>query len=168
MYQKGCVKLACQTAPQWILHVTVLEMSQVPQEAMRQWWNSLYFKGFFWWQLKIFFVCLFYIICKSFQILHIFLLFISRLGEKKKEMDHKLDHAATSMFWEGRMTGYLVLFWYLSLGNAYRYSDPSVWEGSFIDEVRLLTAMKQNLKQIKRHFSQLYPCFFQLAQVLHI
>lgn len=80
-------------------------------------------------------------------------------------MDH---HAATSIFWEMRLTGYLVLFWYLSLRNAYRYSDPSVWEGRFIDEVRLLTAMKQNLKQIKRHFPQLDSCFFQLAQVLHL
>lgn len=84
-----------------------------------------------------------------------------------QKMDHKLDHAATSMFCGGRMTGYLVLFWYLSLRNAYRYSDLSVWGGSFIDEVRLLTAMKQYLKQIKRHF-QLYSCSFQLAQVLHL
>lgn len=76
--------------------------------------------------------------------------------------------AAASMFWERRMTGYLVLFWYLSLRNAYRYSDPSVWEGSFIDEVTLLTAMKLNLKQIKRHFPQIDSCFFKLAQVLHL
>lgn len=83
-------------------------------------------------------------------------------------MARKLDNAATSMFWGGRMTGYLVLFWYLSLRNAYRYSEPSVWGGSFIDEVRLLTAMKQYLKQIKRHFPQLDSCSFQLAQVLHV
>lgn len=49
-----------------------------------------------------------------------------------------------------------------------RYSDPSVWGGSFMDEVRLLTAMKLYLKQIKRHFPQLDSCFFQLAQVLHL
>lgn len=84
------------------------------------------------------------------------------------KMDHKLDHAATSMFLGGRMTGYLVLFWYASRRNAYRYSDPSVWRGSFIDEVRLLTAMKQCLKQIKRHFPQLDSCSFQPAKVLHL
>lgn len=72
------------------------------------------------------------------------------------------------MFCGGRMTGYLVLFWYLSPRNAYRYSDPSVWGGSFIDEVRVLTAMKQYLKQIKRHFPQFDSCSFQLAQVLHL
>lgn len=53
-----------------------------------------------------------------------------------------------------RMTGYLVLFWYLSWRNSCRYSDPCVWGGSFLDEVRPLTAMKQDLKQIKRHFPQ--------------
>lgn len=72
------------------------------------------------------------------------------------------------MFWRGRMTSYLVLFWYLSLRNSCRYSDPSLWGGSFTDEVRLLTAMKQYLKQIKRHFPQLDSCCFQLAQVLHL
>lgn len=73
-----------------------------------------------------------------------------------------------SAFWSGRMTRYLVLFWYLSLRNSSRYSDPSVWGGSFTDEVRLLAAMKQYLKQIKRHFPQLDSCFFPLAQVLHL
>ena len=83
-------------------------------------------------------------------------------------MDHKLDHAAASLFWGRRMTGYLVLFWYLSLRNSCGYTDPSVWEGSFTDEVRLLTAMKQYLKQIKRHFPPLDSCSFQLTQVLHL
>lgn len=84
------------------------------------------------------------------------------------KMGHMLDRTVTSLFWGGRMTGYLGLFWYLSLRNAYRYSDPPVWGGSSIDEVRLLTAMKQYLKQIKRHFPQLHSCSFQLAQVLHL
>lgn len=59
------------------------------------------------------------------------------------------------------MTGCFGLFWYLSPRNASRYSDPSVCGGSFIDEVRLLTAMKQYLKQLD-------SCFFPLAQVLHL
>lgn len=66
------------------------------------------------------------------------------------------------------MTSYLVLFWYLSLRNSSIYSDPSVWGGSFTDEVRPLTAMKQYLKQIKRHFLKLDSCCFQLTQVLHL
>lgn len=90
------------------------------------------------------------------------------IKKKLKKSYHKLDQAATSMFWEGRMTGDLGLFWYSSPRNAYRYSNASVWEGSFIDEVRLLTAMKQNLKQIKRHFPQHDSWFLQLAQVLHL
>lgn len=66
------------------------------------------------------------------------------------------------------MTSYLVLFWYLSPRNSSIYSDPSVWGGSFTDEVRPLTAMKQYLKQIKRHFPKLDSCCFQLTQVLHL
>lgn len=38
---------------------------------------------------------------------------------------------------------------------------------NFIDEVRLLTAMKQYLRQIKRHFPQFDSSSFQLGQVLH-
>lgn len=85
-----------------------------------------------------------------------------------KKKDQKHNRAATPVFCRGRMTSYLVLFWYLSLRNSSIYSDPSVWGGSFTDEVRPLTAMKQYLKQIKRHFLKLDSCCFQLTQVLHL
>lgn len=85
-----------------------------------------------------------------------------------KKKDQKHNRAPTPVFCRGRMTSYLVLFWYLSLRNSSIYSDPSVWGGSFTDEVRPLTAMKQYLKQIKRHFPKLDSCCFQLTQVLHL
>lgn len=78
--------------------------------------------------------------------------------KRKQEEEHNHNHAATAVLNRGRVTSYLVLFWYLSLRNSSTYSDPSVWGGSFTDEVRLLTAMKQYLKQIKRHFPQLDSC----------
>lgn len=78
-----------------------------------------------------------------------------------------INHTTVSAFWWG-LTSCLVLFWYLSLRNSCRYSDPSVWRGSFVDEVRLLTAMKQYLKRIKRHFPWLDSCRFKLTQVLHL
>lgn len=78
-----------------------------------------------------------------------------------------INHTTVSAFWWG-LTSCLVLFWYLSLRNSCRYSDPSVWRGSFIDEVRLLTAMKQYLKHIKRHFPWLDSRRFKLTQVLHL
>lgn len=43
-----------------------------------------------------------------------------------------------------------------------------MWRGSFVDEVRLLTAMKQYLKHIKRPFPWLDSHRFKLAQVLHL
>lgn len=78
-----------------------------------------------------------------------------------------INHTTVSAFWWG-LTSCLVLFWYLSLRNSCRYSDPSVWRGSFVDEVRLLTAMKQYLKDIKRHFPWLDSRRFKLTQVLHL
>lgn len=78
-----------------------------------------------------------------------------------------INHTTASAFWWG-LTSCLVLFWYLSLRNSCRYSDPSVWRGSLVDEVRLLTAMKQYLKHIKRHFPWLDSRRFKLTQVLHL
>lgn len=78
-----------------------------------------------------------------------------------------INHTTASAFWWG-LTSCLVLFWYLSLRNSCRYSDPSVWRGTFIDEVRLLTAMKQYLKHIKRHFPWHDLRRFKLTQVLHL
>lgn len=78
-----------------------------------------------------------------------------------------INRTAASAFWWG-LTSCLVLFWYLSLRNSCRYSDPSVWRGTFIDEVRLLTAMKQYLKRIKRHFPWRDLRGFELTQVLHL
>lgn len=72
-----------------------------------------------------------------------------------------------SVFW-WRLTSCLALFWYLSLRNSCRYSDPCVWRGTFKDEVRLLTAMKQYLKRIKRHFPWLDLRRFKLTQALHL
>lgn len=79
-------------------------------------------------------------------------------GERERSKNH--NQAATPVFCRGRVTSYLVLFWYLSPRNSSTHSDPSVWGGSFTDEVRPLTAMKQYLKQIKRHFPQLDSCSF--------
>lgn len=78
-----------------------------------------------------------------------------------------INHTTASAFWWG-LTSCLVLFWYLSLRNSCRYSDPSVWRGTFIDEVRLLTAMKQYLKHIKRHFPWHDLRRIKLTQVLHL
>lgn len=88
---------------------------------------------------------------------------------EKKNRGAKSHPCGSPVLHRGRVTSYLVLFWYLSLRNSSAYSDPSVWGGSFTDEVRLLTAMKQYLKQIKRHFPQLDSCRFfslSLSQVL--
>lgn len=78
-----------------------------------------------------------------------------------------INHTTASVFWWG-LTSCLVLFWYLSLRNSCRYSDPCVWRGTVKDEVRLLTAMKQYLKRIKRHFPWLDLCRFKLTQALHL